>query len=241
MACSHATMPPRRLDAPQADDTAASTPGPRPLRDLLPGLRARDDATWRELVERYERLVYSIPRRAGLDGADREDVFQATWLALVRQIDLVRDGDALPSWIITTARRLSLRARDRKRRAPDGLGEIEPAIEEAPDGPSLPAERLERAQQVLEALATLPPRCRDLLERLFELTPPAGPPPGGAATPGAPSPGARALRDKGSGDRPPSYREVAEHLGVPVGSIGPTRQRCLGELARKLRSLREEA
>ena len=33
-------------------------------------------------------------------------------------------------------------------------------------------------------------------------------------------------------DPAPSYRQLAERLGRPVGSLGPTRQRCLGKLQR---------
>jgi len=213
-------MPPRRTLAAHTDESDA-TDSPRPLRALLPELRARDNAAWAELVRRYERLVWSIPRAAGLDGADAEDVFQSTWQALLRQIDLIRDADALPSWIITTARRLSQRTRARLARQAVGLpeGEVEP--EESGERPEDSCERLERRQQVLEALEALSPRCRTLLERLFGFANAAGKA-GGSASHGDST----------------SYQSVAADLGLPMGSIGPTRQRCLARLAVLLKQSR---
>ena len=35
-------------------------------------------------------------------------------------------------------------------------------------------------------------------------------------------------------DPPPHYEEVAEALGMPIGSIGPTRARCLERLQREV-------
>lgn len=33
-------------------------------------------------------------------------------------------------------------------------------------------------------------------------------------------------------DPPPAYSTVSQRLGIPVGSIGPTRGRCLEQLRR---------
>lgn len=43
-----------------------------------------------------------------------------------------------------------------------------------------------------------------------------------------------------SGDDPPSYKHVSQLLGMPIGSIGPTRGRCLDHLRRLLNEIAPE-
>jgi RNA polymerase sigma factor (sigma-70 family) len=189
----------------------------KPLRDdqeaarLLRGVQAGTPGAWDALVGRYERLVLAVPRQMGLSGADAEEVFQATWLALFEQARLIRQPGALGSWIITTAQRQCWRVQRKaqRRREQAGLEGAEGLSAGGPTPGEL-AEGLERQALVRAALDELRPRCRDLLVRLFLAS-------GGAAGP------------EGA-----SYAEIARDLGMPVGSIGPTRSRCLQELARKL-------
>ena len=42
------------------------------------------------------------------------------------------------------------------------------------------------------------------------------------------------------GDASPSYRELSETLGMPIGSIGPTRQRYLKQLRNLINANAEE-
>ena len=190
---------------------------PRPSRDddltarLLRDVQARQPGAWDRLVERYERLVLAVPRDLGLSEADCDEVFQATWIALFEQIDLIRQPSSLGSWIITTAQRQCWRLRRRAQRQREQAGlEGTEALPGADPDPSEQAQRLEREVLVREALDELRPRCRELLTRLF-LAAPAG---------------STAEKD--------SYAAIARELGMPVGSIGPTRLRCLAELARIL-------
>ncbi len=188
----------------------------KPLRDdqeaarLLREVQAGAPGAWDALVGRYERLVLAVPRQLGLSGADMEEVFQATWLALFEQIQLIRQPGALGSWIITTAQRQCWRVQRRaqRRREQGGLEGAESLSAGGPTPGEL-AESLERQALVRAAVDELRPRCRDLLVRLFLVSGEAGP--------------------EGS-----SYAEIARDLRMPVGSIGPTRSRCLEELARKL-------
>jgi RNA polymerase sigma factor (sigma-70 family) len=173
---------------------------------LFEAVRAGDSGAWDRLVGRYAALVLSVPRKMGLDAADCDEVFQATWITLHQHGKLIRKPSSLPSWIITTARREAWRLeRARRRRAnveEEGM-ELRPVTAE-----SLPPEELERLeliQLVRDGVRSLPERCRVLLERL-ELA-----------------------ADK------PSYEELAEEMGIPVGSVGPTRMRCLARLARRLK------
>lgn len=190
---------------------------PRPSRDdaltaqLLRDVQARVPGAWDRLVERYGRLVLAVPRDLGLSDADCDEVFQATWIALFEQIELIRQPSSLGSWIITTAQRQCwrLRRRTQRQREQPGLERAAGLPDLRPE-PSEQAERLERESLVREALDELRPRCRELLVRLF-LTPTGG-----------------EVAEKDS------YAAISRELGMPVGSIGPTRLRCLQELARIL-------
>ncbi|HEX5012135.1 MAG TPA: sigma-70 family RNA polymerase sigma factor [Planctomycetota bacterium] len=179
---------------------------------LLREVQAGTPGAWEQLVARYERLVLAVPREMGLSEADAEEVFQATWIALFEQVALIRQPSALGSWIITTAQRQVWRVQRRALRRREHASLEEAANAPAPlPAPEEQAERLERERLVREALDELRPRCRELLNRLFLSPSPPG------------EPGSRA-----------SYADIARDLGMPIGSIGPTRLRCLQELARIL-------
>lgn len=189
----------------------------RPARDddataaLLREVQAGVPGAWDRLVERYARLVLAVPREHGLSDADADEVFQGTWLALFEQVRLIRQPEALGSWIITTAQRQCWRVRRRAHRRREQSG-LEGAAELPDSGPAPAevAERLERQALVREALDGLRPRCRELLTQLFLAAGPPGP------------------------EGETAYARIARELRMPVGSIGPTRSRCLQELARKL-------
>jgi RNA polymerase sigma factor (sigma-70 family) len=178
---------------------------------LLRDVQARTPGAWERLVQHYERLVFAVPRDLGLAHADCEEVFQATWMALFESIDLIRQPSSLGSWIITTAQRQTWRLQRRRvYRQPQVSLDFAAEAPATAAAPEEAAERLERQRLVREALDELRPRCRDLLTRLFLVE----------------SPGAEAGSAR--------YAEISRELGMPIGSIGPTRLRCLQELARLL-------
>lgn len=154
-----------------------------------------DERAWEALVERYGRLVASIPRGMGLSAADAEDVFQHVFVQLLGHLARLRDRDRLSSWLITTARRESWRVAKQAGR--------DAALAEAVAAAGAPAEetvRFEREAAVRAAMTRLDERCRLLLTALF-LDP-----------------------------TPARYAALARTLGVPIGSIGPTRARCFRKL-----------
>ncbi len=167
--------------------------------ELLEGVRGGSAEAWERFVERYERLVYSVPRRMGLDEEDARDVAQATWLLLYRHVQHVQRPRSLASWIITTTAREAARFRERAQSRRDRELERGDGAAEPPVLPDEVAERLERIQAVRDAIAVLEDRCRELLTR--------------TDLEGA------------------SYKQTAESLGMPLGSVGPTRLRCLAKLA----------
>jgi RNA polymerase sigma factor (sigma-70 family) len=182
---------------------ALVTRDPELVRRCLDG----DRAAWSLLLERYADLVYSICRRAGLDHASAADVFQDVSVMLWKRLPRLRRAESLLSWVSTTARRASWRAK--KRGAARAARQTAVARREDTGAPSAEAtlKALEEEQAVRQAFASLGEPCRRLLEALYFA--------GGA----------------------PTYAEVAQRLGIPKGSIGPTRQRCLDGLRRALADL----
>jgi RNA polymerase sigma factor (sigma-70 family) len=173
--------------------------------DLIQSCLAGDQLAWEELVDRYGRLVYAIPRRMGFSAADADDVFQDVFATLVRSLGSLRDQTRLAAWLITTTRRECWR----RGKAEARVREIDLA-ETLEDRGSAPVEdivRWEREQGLRQAMRRLDERCRSLLTALF-LDP---------ATPG--------------------YEMIAARLGMPIGSIGPTRARCFRKLDAILREL----
>jgi RNA polymerase sigma factor (sigma-70 family) len=171
---------------------------------LVTRARNGDTQAWHALVERYAPLIWSICRRYRLGQADAEDVGQDIWLHLVRHLDTVRDPAALPGWLATTARRECGR-KVRAAAGPHAAGSVLDA-EILPDNRAATAD-----QELLEA-----ERHAALREALAVL-PPSG----------------RQLIAMLTADPPVPYTEISARLGIPVGSIGPTRRRYLDKMRRQ--------
>ncbi len=175
----------------------------RPVYGLVARARDGDEQAWGALVERYAPLIWSICRRCRLSTADAADVGQNVWLHLVDHLHDLRDPAALPGWLATTTRRECGRA---LRAGPGTL----PAgcvrdIETVPDEQAITGE-----QELLAA------ERRAALREAFADLPP----------------GCQQLMAMLTAPQPVPYSEVSIRLGIPVGSIGPTRHRCLGKLRR---------
>jgi len=167
-----------------------------------------DQDAWANLVQRYERLVYTVAVRQGLAQEDCADVTQTVFEALFLSLPTLRNEDRLASWLVSVTKRQAWRARRRRMRevSLDGLTDaVGPRAAEAPLGGDLNAD-LDRNLWVYEALQGLPEPCRTLLVALY------------------------------FDPAEPSYAEVALRLKRPLGSIGPTRARCLDHLRRVLQA-----
>lgn len=185
--------------------------------ELVAQCRAGRQAAWSTLVRRFQRLVYTVPRRAGLSDELAADVFQFTFSRLFEHIDKLDDGARVHAWLVTTARRETLRLLEQSRRVVDLAaaagsddGETEDPLERIADPAPLPEALLGELQEqdrVRRALERLEPRHRQLLELLF-------------------------LQDEA-----PPYAEIAARLGIAEGSIGPTRARALDKLRTLLGSM----
>jgi RNA polymerase sigma factor (sigma-70 family) len=193
-------------------DRAAELTGPvaaNPVRDgslvtdLVTRARTGDKRAWDALVERYAPLIWSICRRYRLGRADAEDVGQSVWLRLVDQLDKIRDPAALPGWLATT----TCRECGRILRAAHGPHAPACALD-AENRPDEQADLLGQDLLAAERRAAL----REAVARL----PPDG----------------QRLIALLIADPPVRYAEISAKLGIPVGSIGPTRRRCLDKLRR---------
>ena len=170
---------------------------------LVTRARNGDTQAWHALVERYAPLIWSICRRYRLGQADAEDVGQDIWLRLVGHLDTLRDPAALPGWLATTTRRECVR-KVRASAEPHAPGHLL-------DAEILPDERAATAdRELLEA------ERHAALREAFAALPPSG----------------RQLIAMLTADPPVPYIEISARLGIPVGSIGPTRRRCLDKMRR---------
>ena len=179
--------------------------------ELVAGCLRGEQAAWDGLVDRYAALIYSIPLKYGFSEPDAADVFQSVCLILLEKLGSVRAPRGLAAWIITTTTRECL-AVVRKRRHED-TGSIadgaHTAAVELIDPERLPEEEVlsfERQHLVRTAVSQLPDNCRHLVEAFF------------------------------SDVSEPSYKQLANGLGIPINSLGPTRARCLEKLRRLLQA-----
>jgi RNA polymerase sigma factor (sigma-70 family) len=76
---------------------------------LLAACRDGDADAWDTLVVRYERLVFSVALRNGLDREDAADVTQDVFVALLKALHTLQHGEKLASWLMTVARRAAWR------------------------------------------------------------------------------------------------------------------------------------
>ena len=186
---------PRRLLVP--DVTWSDS---RLIRACLSG----NEQAWSALIEKYKKLIYSIPMKYGASPEDAADIFQSVCLELFSQLPRLRKKAAFRSWIITVTAHQAFQWKRRvQRRAEDGLtteDENKLGMDPSPDL----IEQVEREQMLREAIARLPPRCEEMIRMLFYQQPQM------------------------------SYVDVARRLGLATGSIGFIRGRCLKRLQRLL-------
>ena len=173
-----------------------------PIAVLVSAAAEGDQSAWNEIVDRYTPLVVSVIYKHRLRPADAADVNQTLWLRLVEQIGRLREPEALPGWIMTTTRNECLRVLRVQQRTHlyDPLSESD-ALES------------EQVDADVEADLLAVERRQALRDGFAELTDQC-----------------KRLLTKLMTDPPPSYQVVSEELAMPVGSIGPTRIRCLEKL-----------
>ncbi len=161
---------------------------------------AGDMTAWEQLVDQYARLIWSITGEFKLIESDAADVVQTTWLRLLEHIHRIQYPDRVGSWLASTARHECLRSVAARKRIV--LSHDGEELEDTPSDAPEVDERLlaDENAQTVRDAMSYLPRRS---QRLLELL---------------------------MADPPTSYTEISDKLGIPVGSIGPTRGRCLAQL-----------
>lgn len=184
---------------------ARTAAGDEEVTRLVHAAQSGDRLAWDSLFNRYVALLWAIALRHGLNESDAGDVVQTTWLRLVEHIDDVREPARIGSWLATTAQREALRCVALSRRI---VLSDDDASFDGPDRLLPPIDEALLARELADA-------ARAALDAL----PPAW----------------RSLVELLTQDPPPSYEKIGADLGLPVGSIGPTRGRCV----RRMRAMVE--
>lgn len=166
---------------------------------------AEEPGAWEALIQKYKRLIYSVPMRYRFSADDAADIFQAVCIDLYRELPRLREVDALRGWLARVAANKCFHRRRAMGREPADLDESRVAAIESEEDIAQTAERRERDQLVREAVDSLESRCSRMIRMLFFEDPP----------------------------RP--YDQVAKSVGLAIGSIGFTRAKCLERLERALK------
>lgn len=163
-----------------------------------------NEQAWSALIDKYKKLIFSIPVKYGFSTDDATEIFQAVCVELLSELPKLREPKALPKWIMQVAAHKCLHHKRQTQRT-----ESRDPGDESFDA-SIPARaegivrEAEEEQGLRNAISDLPPRCRQLIQMLFFEEPP----------------------------RP--YEQLAAELGLSTGSIGFIRQRCLERLRKRL-------
>ena len=173
------------------------------LADLVLGAQRDDAAAWRELIERFTPLVVAITRGYRLSLEDAQDVGQMVWLKLFENIAKLREPRALPGWIRTTTKREALRQLKAVGRTQAMDPSMLASLERAASEPAVDTELLRVERE------------RAVNDGLNEIEPQH-----------------RTLLILLCADERSSYQAIGKTLGMPTGSIGPTRARGLQKLRR---------
>jgi RNA polymerase sigma factor (sigma-70 family) len=172
--------------------------------DLLDRVGRGDQDAWDELVAQFAGLVWSVARSYRLGRAATDDVVQTVWLRLAEHCGRIREPDRLAAWLATTTRNESLRVIRQSARIAGGLDSQLVDMSE-PTTPSVDDRVVDLDDRAQVAAAFRQLSADDqMLLRLLCAVPPL------------------------------DYETIADIIGRPIGSIGPTRARCLGRLRRLL-------
>jgi RNA polymerase sigma factor (sigma-70 family) len=170
------------------------------VAELVRRAAAGDRQAWERLVDQFARLIWSITTEFKLGESDAADVAQTTWLRLLEHIDRIEYPDRVGSWLAATARNECLRSLAARKRIVLSDDDTELG------GTVAHAPEIDEHLLANERAQTV----RDALSRL---------------------PGRwQRLLELLMADPPASYADISDELELPVGSIGPTRGRCLARL-----------
>lgn len=175
-------------------------------RKIMERAARGESDAWRVLVQECAPYVQALVRSARVPEDDRSDAMQYVFVELFRALPSLREEGALRPWLRQTTLRHAIRLRNKLQREAPTIDES--ALESQVAEVALEEEflRAEEAETVRQAVRALSTRCRELVSALFYEDPP----------------------------RP--YADLAQQMGLKIGSLAMTRQRCLEALERTLRA-----
>ena len=142
-----------------------------PDEDLIRHCLDGDQGAWSALVQKYRKLVYSVPVKYQLPPEEAADVFQGVWIDLHRDLSRLEKVAGLRSWLVTAAARRSL-LHKKRRQSLLRSAEPDPQFPDATPGVERLIEEAEREQMLRDAVKQLPRRCQRMVEMLFFQQPP---------------------------------------------------------------------
>ena len=173
--------------------------------ELVQACLQGDQDAWSALIEKYKNLIFSVPIKYGFARDEAADVFQMVCMELLSELSRIREPKALPKWLLMVAAHKCYHLKNQGRRHQEKNTEFAESVETAlPPEAEIIVSEAEREQQLRDVIASVSPRCQELIRLLF-FEEPARP-----------------------------YDEIAKQLGLARGSIGFIRQRCLDRLKQKL-------
>jgi RNA polymerase sigma factor (sigma-70 family) len=174
---------------------------------LIQGCLQGNEASWEALVSKYKNLIFSIPIKYGFSREDAADIFQSVCLDMLHDLSSLRDSQALAGWLIRiTHNKCFHQLKQSRRFVASETSPFELSVS-AGEIPENKVGELQKEQVLRDAIDSLNPRCRELVQTLFFESP----------------------------ARP--YKDVAKSLGLATGSIGFIRARCLHKLGQKLQEM----
>ena len=192
---------------PVLTKSSKKAPGTWSDERLVKECLSGNEVAWSLLIEKYKALIYSIPVKYRLPPHEAAEIFQATCVELLKRLPELREPRALPKWLMQVAHHQCYRWKRQQQRVVSRDGDADLPEPETPAIAESLVQQTQEEQILREAMAALSPQCRRLVELLFFETP----------------------------ARP--YSEVAAELGLAVGSIGFTRQKCMDRLRKHLSDL----
>jgi len=180
------------------------SPDERLIQECLAG----NDQAWAALIDKYRKLIYSIPIKYGFSRDEADEIFQEVCLTLLSQLPQLREPRSLVAWLIKVTSHQCFHWHKKMR--PQNMLQPAEYFDSLPAESPVPGDiavEAQREQALRNAVADQNGRCRELIEMLF------------FSTPSVP------------------YEQVAQTLGLATGSIGFIRMRCLKRLRRRLEEL----
>jgi RNA polymerase sigma factor (sigma-70 family) len=191
----------REIVLPTTRETAAEDE--RLVQECLAG----DERAWNTLIDKYKRLIYSVPVKYGFSPDDAGDIFQNVCIDLFTNLSKLRKIESLRSWLITVATHKCFHWKKQQKNDVELDAMEQEMAEELAAAPVVVMQEVQEEQAVRDAIDRLTPRCAELVKLLFYEHPPV------------------------------PYTEVAQKLGLATGSIGFIRGRCLTRLQKILGEL----